>query len=230
MSAKRRRRCSPKDAADDVGAVCLPHHTIRRMSSSNTTRLLPMPSSRRPSAARGAQAEWWAVGAAKRAAALNAAATHLESRTEESAALVVREVGKPLLEAVGEVARTVSILRFYAQACFAADGASYPPSMSGLLFARRHPHGVAGLITPWNFPLAIPMWKAAPALAAGNAVLLKPSPDAMSCADLLGDLIGSHVPDGLFTVLPGARPQVQRWSMSPMSCPSPARRWSGATS
>ncbi len=153
--------------------------------------------------ARAAQAEWWSLGAAKRAAALDAAASALESRADEATALIVREVGKPVVEARGEVGRTVSILRYYAQAGFSADGATYPPSMSGYLFTQRRPHGLAGLITPWNFPLAIPMWKAAPALAAGNAVLLKPSPDAMGAADLLADVLGTVLPHGLFNVLPG---------------------------
>ncbi|MCU1397522.1 MAG: aldehyde dehydrogenase [Acidimicrobiales bacterium] len=117
--------------------------------------------------------------------------------------LVIREVGKPRAEAAGEVGRTAAILRYYAQASFAADGATFPPSLGGLSYSRRHPHGVAGLITPWNFPLAIPMWKAAPALAAGNAVLLKPSPDAMASADLLVELLSPWLPAGLFAVVHG---------------------------
>ncbi len=153
--------------------------------------------------ARSAQVEWWSIGAARRAAALEAAATALERRADEATALVVREVGKPVGEARGEVGRTVSILRYYAQMSFAANGVSYPPSLGGMLLATRHPHGVAGLITPWNFPLAIPMWKAAPAMAAGNAVLLKPSPDAMAGADLLAEILEPLMPAGLFTVVPG---------------------------
>jgi aldehyde dehydrogenase (NAD+) len=97
----------------------------------------------------------------------------------------------------------VSILDYYAQACFAAAGTHYPPSAGGLLYAERRPHGVAGLITPWNFPLAIPLWKAAPALAAGNAVLLKPSPEATGCAALIGEILGDCLPAGVCTVLPG---------------------------
>ncbi len=153
--------------------------------------------------ARAAQREWWAQGAAKRAAALNGAATALEAVSARATELIVREVAKPVLEAAGEVARTVAILRYYAQASFAADGSTFPPSLGGLLFARRHPYGIAGLITPWNFPLAIPMWKAAPALAAGNAVLLKPSPDSMAGADLLAEILSPLLPQGLFSVLHG---------------------------
>ena len=87
--------------------------------------------------------------------------------------------GKPVTEAGAELSRGVGILRYYAQQALDPDGETYPgPSPAGLLLARRRPRGVAGLITPWNFPVAIPLWKAAPALAFGNAVLLKPSPDA----------------------------------------------------
>ena len=119
-----------------------------------------------------------AAGAAGRSAALTAAADALAARAEEAAGLIIREVGKPRIEAVGEVARAVAILRYYAQACFAAVGSAVPAVAAGLLYTERRPHGVAGLITPWNFPLAIPLWKAAPALACGNAVVLKPSPDS----------------------------------------------------
>ena len=154
-------------------------------------------------AARAAQREWWAAGAAGRSAALGAAADALSARAEEAATLIIREVGKPRTEAVGEVARAIAILRYYAQACFAAVGAQFPPSLAGLLYTERRPHGVAGLITPWNFPLAIPLWKAAPALACGNAVVLKPSPDSPACAQLLSELLHG-LPAGTFTVVDGA--------------------------
>ncbi len=153
--------------------------------------------------ARSAQHEWWAAGAPARAQALAGAAERLLARSDQATALVVREVGKPLTEARGEVARTISILSYYAQSCFAAIGDQYPPSLTGLLYSERRPHGVAGLITPWNFPLAIPAWKAAPALAAGNAVILKPSPESPACAALLCEVLEAELPAGLFTVMHG---------------------------
>ena len=153
--------------------------------------------------ARSAQAAWWASGAAARSAALTAAANALAARTDEAAALIVREVGKPTAEAVGEVGRAVAILRYYAQASFIPKGDVFPPSAKGFLWSERRPQGVAGLITPWNFPLAIPLWKAAPALAAGNAVVLKPSPDAIACAALLDEILQSVLPANLFTVVYG---------------------------
>ncbi|MEU0519129.1 aldehyde dehydrogenase family protein [Streptosporangium sp. NPDC006007] len=139
--------------------------------------------------ARTAQRDWAARNAAVRAAALARAADAVEGAAGELAALVVREVGKPVAEARGEVARSVSILRYYAQQVFDPVGAVHEPSGAGLLFTRRRPLGVAGLITPWNFPLAIPLWKAAPALAFGNAVVLKPAPQALACALRLAELL-----------------------------------------
>ena len=87
------------------------------------------------------------------------------------------------------------------------DGDTYPAAppadMRTLLFSRRRPRGVAGLITPWNFPFAIPLWKAAPALAYGNAVVLKPASDAIACALLLEEILGKHLPEGVFNVVTG---------------------------
>jgi aldehyde dehydrogenase (NAD+) len=154
--------------------------------------------------ARDAQRSWWDAAAPVRAAALAAAATALRARVGEAADLVVREVGKPIGEATGEVARGIAILDYYAQASYAALGDTLPPSAPGLLYTERRPHGLAGLVTPWNFPIAIPLWKAAPALAAGNGVLLKPSPDATGIAVWLGELLARVLPDGLVQVLPGA--------------------------
>ncbi|MER8184202.1 aldehyde dehydrogenase family protein [Kitasatospora sp. NPDC094015] len=152
--------------------------------------------------ARAAGAGWLGLGAAGRSAALGRAAAALEAHAEELAALVVREVGKPIAEARGEVARTVAIWRYYAQAPYAPVGEVHEPAAGqGLLMTRRRPYGVAGLITPWNFPLAIPTWKAAPALAVGNTVVLKPAPEATACALRLAELAG--LPEGVLTVLPG---------------------------
>ncbi|WP_344056802.1 aldehyde dehydrogenase family protein, partial [Sphaerisporangium rubeum] len=151
--------------------------------------------------AREAQAAWAGANAAERAAGLSAAADAVAGAAAELADLVVREVGKPIAEAKGEVARSVAILRYYAQQVFDPVGAVHEPSGSGLAYTRKRPHGVAGLITPWNFPLAIPLWKAAPALAFGNAVVLKPAPQATATALRLAELLG--LPDGLFHVVPG---------------------------
>ncbi|OIJ85671.1 aldehyde dehydrogenase family protein [Streptomyces colonosanans] len=154
--------------------------------------------------ARVAQPGWFAAGAAARSAALGAVAAAVEAAADELAALAVREVGKPLTEARAEVARTAAIWRYYAQASFEPNGAVHEPAAGGgLLLTRRRPHGVAGLITPWNFPFAIPSWKAAPALATGNTIVLKPAPEATACAQRLAEIVHHAVPSRVFTVLPG---------------------------
>lgn len=157
--------------------------------------------------ARVAQKQWWAMGAAARAAALHAAGEALAARADEAATLAMREVGKPITEAKGEVARGISILRYYAQASFMPKGDVFPPSTNVMLWSERRPHGVAGLITPWNFPIAIPLWKAVPALCAGNAVVMKPSQEAIACALLLQEVIAPHLPAGLFQVVVGSGSQ-----------------------
>jgi alpha-ketoglutaric semialdehyde dehydrogenase len=154
--------------------------------------------------ARAAAARWAAAPALERSAALVAAADALAGAAEEVTGLVVREVGKPVTEAGAEVGRGVGILRYYAQQALDPDGETYPgPSPAGLLLARRRPRGVVGLITPWNFPVAIPLWKAAPALAFGNAVVLKPSPESTAVALRLAELLAPALPDGLLQVVPG---------------------------
>src|SRR5215207_11509122 len=154
--------------------------------------------------ARTAAGPWAAGSALERSAALAEAADALAGAAGEVTGLMVREVGKPVTEAAAEVARGVGILRYYAQQALDPDGETYPgPGPAALLLARRRPRGVAGLITPWNFPVAIPLWKAAPALAFGNAVLLKPSPDSTAVALRLAELLVPALPEGLLQVLPG---------------------------
>jgi alpha-ketoglutaric semialdehyde dehydrogenase len=154
--------------------------------------------------ARQAQAEWSALAAPARANALNRAAQRIEQASAELTELGIREVGKPRTEMAAEVGRGTAILRYYAQQVLDPDGATFPPSDGrSLMMARRKPHGVAGLITPWNFPVAIPLWKVAPALAFGNGVVLKPARQALATALRLGELISQELPDGLFQVLAG---------------------------
>jgi acyl-CoA reductase-like NAD-dependent aldehyde dehydrogenase len=158
------------------------------------------------SRARAAQRDW-GRNALARADALSAAAEALNAAKDEMIDLMVREVGKPLTEAVGEQGRSVRILRYQAQAAMDPDGDTYPAAPPSdprtLLFSRRRPRGVAGLITPWNFPFAIPLWKAAPALAYGNTVVLKPASDAIACALLLEEILNKYLPEGVFNVITG---------------------------
>ncbi|MBA3741387.1 aldehyde dehydrogenase family protein [Sporichthya sp.] len=165
----------------------------------------------RARAARAAQREWAALSPLARAGILCELAEDVRLCTDELAALVTREIGKTALEARGEVGRTVQVLQFHAQQALAAGGETYPAvgPPGTILFTQRRPLGLAGLITTWNFPLAIPAWKLAPALAAGNAVLLKPAPEATAIALRLGELLAVRLPDGLLQVLPGGVPTAE---------------------
>ena len=151
-----------------------------------------------------AAAIWRETPGTARAKALSDAASALEQRSAEITSLVVREVGKPISEARGEVARGVAILRYYAQAALLPDGETIPATASDqLLMARQVPVGVAALLTPWNFPVAIPLWKAAPSLAYGNATILKPSSAAAATALALAEILGAFLPQDVFQVVLG---------------------------
>jgi len=148
----------------------------------------------------------WRRDAPGRSRALNDLADALAGR-DGLAELITREVGKPISEARGEVARAVAILRYYAQAAFDPTGEIYPASAPATTVqVRRDPLGVVLAICPWNFPLAIPLWKAAPALAYGNAVVLKPAAPAIGVAAVLGELAAAALPGGVLAVVdvPGA--------------------------
>jgi aldehyde dehydrogenase (NAD+) len=154
--------------------------------------------------ARAAAPEWAGTAAPARAAALGNAAGALAERAAEVTDLVIREVGKPRSEAAGEVARGVAILRYYAQLALLPDGETIPAATPGtLLLARHRPVGVAALITPWNFPVAIPLWKAAPSLAFGNATVLKPAGASTGVALLLHEIVAAHLPAGVCQVVLG---------------------------
>lgn len=125
---------------------------------------------------------------------------------ESLAQAACREVGKPITEARGEAARCVAILRYYAGEAVHPSGEVVPSQLEGALqFTFREPLGVVALITPWNFPLAIPLWKAAPALAFGNAVVWKASELSSQVATLLASTAAeAGLAPGLFNVVLGA--------------------------
>ncbi len=155
--------------------------------------------------ASGAFLAWSRLPGPARGDALYKWGDAINARADELAHAIVREVGKPLGEARGEVGRCVAILRYYAGEAVREVGDVIPPLVAGALqFSIRQPLGVAGLITPWNFPLAIPLWKAAPALAVGNTVILKPAEEATWCASLLAETAeAAGMPAGAFNVLLG---------------------------
>src|SRR5450755_441603 len=119
-------------------------------------------------AASAAFADWRRTPAPARGDILRKAADLLEQRADAVGRDLTREEGKTLVEGIGETKRAAAILRYYASLTLAADGQTYPSlSAKTFLFARREPIGVVTAITPWNFPIAIPAWKIAPALAYG---------------------------------------------------------------
>lgn len=154
--------------------------------------------------ARASLEEWRASGAPARSRAMNAISRELEERAAEAASLLVREVGKPITEARAEVSRAVAIWRYYAQIALLPDGETYPAAgPRQWLITRRYAVGACAVITPWNFPMVIPTWKMAPALAFGNAVVWKPSPEATACGRLLADIADSHLTEGVLGVVQG---------------------------
>ena len=132
------------------------------------------------------------------------------ARAEELAQAMAREVGKPIAEARGEAARGVAILRYCAGEAVRESGSVIPSQLPETLqLTLREPLGVVGLVTPWNFPVAIPLWKAAPALAFGNTVVLKPAETSSGVASLLaGTAEAAQLPPGVFNVVFGLGPVV----------------------
>ena len=157
------------------------------------------------SAAAAAFAAWRAASGPARAEALYRWGDAIAARGDELAQAMAREVGKPISEARGEVARATVICRYYAGEAVREIGEVIPAQAADALqFTLRDPLGVVGLITPWNFPLAIPLWKAAPALAFGNTVVLKPSENSPLMAHLLGETaVAAKLPAGVFNVVHG---------------------------
>lgn len=156
----------------------------------------------------GALAAWRGTTGPARGEHLHRWAAAVAARQEEIAQAMTREVGKPIAESRGEAARCVAILRYYAGEAVRDVGEVIPAQAPGALqFTLRQPLGVVALITPWNFPAAIPLWKAAPALAFGNTVVLKPSEDAPHVATLLAETAAAAaLPAGVFNVLLGDGP------------------------
>src|SRR6266566_707847 len=119
---------------------------------------------------------WAAMTPVARGRILSKTSQILEARKTELATLLTREEGKTLAESTGEVQRAVDIFRFFGGLSYVLGGQTIPHDLPGnLLFTHRQPLGVVALVTPWNFPVAIPAWKMAPALVSGNAVVIKPA-------------------------------------------------------
>jgi betaine-aldehyde dehydrogenase len=153
--------------------------------------------------AKAAYPGWRAVAPGDRAALLRALADALESEAEALATLEARNAGKPIGDARGEMAMVVETFRYYAGAPERLLGDTIPVA-GGVDMTFREPLGVVGLIVPWNFPLVIAAWKVAPALAAGNTVVLKPAElTPLTALELERIALGAGLPEGVLNVVAG---------------------------
>ena len=156
-------------------------------------------------AAKAAFPAWAAASPQLRSDVLRRAGDLLLARNEDLGRLLAREEGKTLVEAKGEALRAAQLFYFYAGEAVRNPGEKLNSIRDGVeVDVMREPLGVVGLITPWNFPIAIPAWKAAPALAAGNTVVLKPADLTPGCAHLLAEILeAAGCPKGVFNLVMG---------------------------
>ena len=156
-------------------------------------------------AARAAFHAWSVSSIQARADALDKIGTEILARREELGTLLAREEGKTKAEGIGEAARAGNIFKFFAGECLRLTGEVVPSVRPGIgVEITREPVGVVGIITPWNFPIAIPAWKIAPALAYGNCVVMKPADLVPGCAWALAEIISrSGIPAGVFNLVMG---------------------------
>ena len=148
----------------------------------------------------------WATGSIQeRSNILDRAGTEILARKDELGRLLSREEGKTLPEGIGEAMRAGQIFKFFAGEVVRLTGERVPSVRPGVdVEVTREPVGVIGLITPWNFPIAIPAWKIAPALAYGNCVVFKPADLVPGSAWALADiLVRAGIPTGVFNLVMG---------------------------
>jgi betaine-aldehyde dehydrogenase len=147
---------------------------------------------------------WAAVSPTDRARLLRRLADAIDEHGEELAALESRNAGKPISAARGEIASVAEVFHFYAGAVDKHHGQTIPVA-GGVDMTFHEPMGVVGLITPWNFPLAIASWKIAPALACGNTVVLKPAELTPLTALRLAEVaLEADLPDGVLQIVVGS--------------------------
>ena len=153
--------------------------------------------------AKAAYPAWRALAPAERAKLLYRLADALEAEREELAVLEARNAGKPIGDARGEMGMVVETFRYYAGAPERLLGKTIPVA-GGIDMTFREPLGVVGLIVPWNFPLTIASWKVAPALAAGNTIVLKPAElTPLTAIELERIALEAGIPEGVLNVVVG---------------------------
>lgn len=161
-------------------------------------------------AAAEARRAWARTSPIERANILYRASELLAARAEDVGRELTREEGKTVAEGIGETRRAVAILRYFAGEVQQPDGEHYPSANPNtLLFTMREPIGVVGIITPWNFPIAIPAWKIAPAIAFGNTVVFKPASLTPLCAVRLVEVLEeAGLPKGVVNLVTGGGSEV----------------------
>jgi betaine-aldehyde dehydrogenase len=153
--------------------------------------------------AREASREWMWTPAVDRGELLHEVAARLRARTDELAEVMTLEEGKPLIENSDEVGWSAAVLDYYAEIGRDSAGRVIPPiESSQLSLVLKQPHGVWGCIVPWNYPLLLLFWKLAPAVAAGNAVVCKPS-ELTPLSTLMLAPCFEHLPDGVVNLIAG---------------------------
>jgi alpha-ketoglutaric semialdehyde dehydrogenase len=151
--------------------------------------------------------ETWSIGSIQdRANILDKVGSDILARKDELGRLLAREEGKTLPEGIGETVRAGHIFKFFAGEALRLYGEKVPSVRPGVdVEITREPIGVVGLITPWNFPIAIPAWKIAPALAYGNTVVFKPAQWTPGCAWVLAEILAAAgIPPGVFNLVMGS--------------------------
>jgi len=182
---------SPSDTKDVVGLYA-------RGSAEDTKTAI--------AAAKAAFSAWSRSGILERHAILKKTADEILARKEELGKLLAREEGKILPEAIGEVTRAAQIFDFFAGEALRLTGEIVPSARPGITVEiTREPLGVIGIITPWNFPIAIPAWKIAPALCYGNTVVFKPAELVPGCAWAIVDILHrAGLPKGVLNLVMGS--------------------------
>ena len=173
--------------------------TIGHMASATVSQV-----SDAVAAARAAQPAWEAVKLVEKKNILNAIGQELIDRCDEIGRILSSEEGKPFAEGRGETHMAGEFFQYYAAECLRQIGESASSIRPGIhIDISREAVGVVGLITPWNFPTAIPAWKMGPALAYGNTVVLKPSEIVPASSQALAEILDRHLPKGVFNMVQG---------------------------
>jgi alpha-ketoglutaric semialdehyde dehydrogenase len=195
QGARASRNINPSDTRDVVGEYA-------QADAAQTGAAI--------AAAQAAFPAWSVSTPQQRFDILDAVGSEILARRAELGDLLAREEGKTLPEAVGEVARAGNIFKFFAGEALRPGGELLPSVRPGIgVEITREPLGVVGIITPWNFPIAIPAWKIAPALAHGNCVVFKPADLVPGSAWALADILSrSGLPKGVFNLVMGRGTEV----------------------